>query len=79
MIICIESELESTLTELLREDYGDELEGIEDIDDLLSELYDHIHVDIIPIAENYFRSSIPGLTKETVETFVSNHEPEDDE
>ncbi len=79
MIICIESELESTLTELLREDYGDELEGIKDLDDLLSELYDHIHTDIIPIAENYFRRSIPGLTKGTIETFVSNHEPEEDE
>ena len=79
MNICIEQELKETLTELLREDYGDELEGIEDLDDLLSELYDHIHTDIIPIAKNYFRRSIPSLTKETVETFVSNHEPEDDE
>ena len=79
MIICIEQELKETLTELLREDYEDELEGIEDLDDLLSELYDHIHVDIISIAQNYFRNTIPGLTGETVETFVLNHEPEDDE
>jgi hypothetical protein len=79
MIICLEQELKSTLTELLREDYGDELEGIEDLDDLLAELYNHIHEDITPIAENYFRLSIPGLTRETVEKFVSNHEPEEEE
>tara|TARA_R100000664_G_scaffold9791_3_gene16328 strand:- start:652 stop:915 length:264 start_codon:yes stop_codon:yes gene_type:complete len=79
MNICLEQELEDALTDLLREDYGDKLEGIEDLDDLLTELYDSFHCDIIAVAQNYFRSSIPGLTKETVETFVKNHEPEDDE
>ncbi len=79
MNICLEHELEDTLTELLREDYEDELEGIGDIDDLLEELYDHIHADIIPIAQNYFRNSIPGLTRETVETFVATHEPTEED
>ena len=77
MNICLESELEDALTYLLREDYEDELRDIEDIDDLLAELYDSFHWDIIAIAENYFRFSIPGLTKETVRTFVKNHEPDD--
>ena len=79
MNICLEQELEDALTDLLREDYGDKLEGIEDLDDLLTELYDSFHCDIIAVTQNYFRFSIPGLTKETVETFVKNHEPEDDE
>ena len=79
MNICLDYELEEILTDLLREDYEDELDGIEDIEELLTELYDHLHSDIGPIAENYFRSSIPGLTRETVETFVKNHEPEENE
>ena len=79
MNICLEQELEDVLTDLLREDYGDELEGIEDIDDLLTELYDSFHWDITAIAENYFRLSIPCLTQETVNNFVENHEPEEED
>jgi hypothetical protein len=79
IIVCLEQELEETLTDLLREDYGDELEDIEDIDDLLAELYDSFHCDFMPIAQNYFRFSIPNLTKEIVQSFVENHEPEEED
>jgi hypothetical protein len=79
VVVCLEQELKGTITDLLFEDYGDELEGIEDIDDLLEEFYDLFHSDMTAIAENYFRLSIPSLTEETVDNFVENYEPEEED
>ena len=78
-VVCLEQELQDAITDLLREDYGDLLEGIDDIDDLLTDLYDNFHWDMVSIAENYFRLSVPCLTKETVELFVDNYEPEEED
>tara|TARA_R100000734_G_C3314644_1_gene106286 strand:+ start:258 stop:509 length:252 start_codon:yes stop_codon:yes gene_type:complete len=80
MNIDLEYELGSEIEALLREDY-EELEGIEEIDELLEEVLSDFHEDLLAIAENYFRFSIPSLTKERVNEFVNNHEPqeEDDE
>tara|TARA_R100000231_G_scaffold128797_2_gene99993 strand:- start:21473 stop:21724 length:252 start_codon:yes stop_codon:yes gene_type:complete len=78
MNIDLEYELGSEIEALLREDY-EELEGIEEIDELLEEVLSDFHVDLLSIAENYFRFSIPNLTKERVNQFVSNHEPEEED
>tara|TARA_R100000655_G_scaffold24787_1_gene50267 strand:+ start:1398 stop:1658 length:261 start_codon:yes stop_codon:yes gene_type:complete len=72
-------ELEDTVEALLREDYEEELEDIEDLDDLIEELLCDFDTDIGNIVENYFRNSIPSLTKEKVDEFVSNYEPEEED
>ena len=79
MNIDLEFEIGSEIEALLREDYEEELEGIEEIDDLLEEVLDDFHNDLLAVAENYFRLSIPCLTKERVDEFVSNHEPEEED
>ena len=79
MNIDLEYELGSEIEALLREDYEEELEGIEEIDELLEEVLSDFHEDLLSIAENYYRFSIPSLTKERVNEFVSNHEPEEED
>lgn len=79
MNIDLEYEIGAEIKDLLWEDYEEELEGIEEIDDLLTEVLDDFHNDLISIAENYFRNSIPGLTKERVDEFVENYEPEEED
>ena len=75
----LESEIGDTVEALLREDYEEELEDIDDIDDLVEELLCDFDTDISAIVENYFRNSIPSLTKERVDEFASNYEPEEED